>query len=250
MRHSRKERICKERYAPYTVVINAFIPHLNAFARTRPLDEAFPSILEFCMLPQVRTMIVDLIRSGVNTLDVDHFTELVPEVCDEWREGICGCLVDLLPSWLRRDEIDGLAALESALVWFDCGSHHDVHGYHCRDTTIAYPRILNHPHLYTHHRTRWEPKDSDDDLINAVHEKFVLKPTVFSPKAFEKDISFDLHASFVACEIVTLCGLDPATALAVDMDRLDARIACVPCKRVMTWRKAVRCVISYPIFPP
>ena len=76
--------------------------------------------------------------------------------------------------------------------------------------------------------------------MNAVYEAWDLKKRKFSPVLLEERITFDLHASFVAAEVVSLCGLDPMTASSANMDILDARVVCVPCGRVMTWRKAVR----------
>ena len=231
----------RARLAPYAAVIDTFLPHLDAFALTQKLNEAFPSVLEFCMLPSIRPIVEELITSGVDTLNVDHLNVLIPGICLNWRRNICTSLVGLLPPWLRHSEDgdDSSADLESALVWFYCRSK-SGHLDPCYETTIAYPRILSHSHIYALQSERFEPQNPDDDLVNAVYYHRLLKRSVFDPELLQKEISFDLHASFVACEIVTLCGLDPETALSSDMDSMDNRIACVPCRTVMTWRKAVR----------
>ena len=86
---------------------------------------------------------------------------------------------------------------------------------------------------------RSEPQSAADDLVNAFCEKLTYSTQAYSEDVCKSTVVFDLHASFAACEVVACCGMDPATATAEELDALDARVACVPCKLLMTWRKAV-----------
>lgn len=240
VRDARRRRINNERSVPYDKVINAFTPHLNEYARTRPLGEVLPGVVEFCLSPRIRTLIFDVVDEGLDTLDIDYFKELIPQVCDEWRSNISNQLYELLPSWLQDDETEPATVLQSALVWFHC-SHKAAYGTElCRHTSIAFPRIMSHMHIKEPVLSIPHPENEDDDLVNSLHKKWILRHEVCSQALFDKYVTFDLHASLAACEIVALCGLDPVTATSSDMDELDMRIACVPCEQVMTWRKAVR----------
>lgn len=238
---ARTERLRKERSAPYQAVIRAFTVQLDEYSLTRPLDDVHPSTFEVCMSSQIRPLIDDFVNAGPSaTPDTARFAELIPEVCSEWENTTSARIAELLPPWLRAEDGPGL---QSALVWFAC-HHKSDYGTSCRDTSIAYPRIMGHSHTRKYHSLRHVPETAEDDLINAAHETWPLVLGGFSPEVMEKNIKFDLHASVAACEIVTLCGLDPTTATYSDMDALDRRIACVPCKQVMTWRKAVRTLLS------
>ena len=146
-------------------------------------------------------------------------------------------LVVRLPGPSHRERRAG-PGLASALVWFRC-THVAPYGPSCAETTIGYPRVLVHAHVRRERRYAADPQSADDDLANAVRENCLRSPYAFDAEELRQNITFDLHASFAAAEIVRTCGLDPATATAEDMDRRGARVACVPCKKVMTWRKAV-----------
>ncbi|KIP12255.1 hypothetical protein PHLGIDRAFT_32893 [Phlebiopsis gigantea 11061_1 CR5-6] len=238
VQNARKERIREERYTPYYAVIYAFKPHLDEYARAQPLTEVFPSILEFCMTPQIRPIVEELVQVGADGLNVGRLKELIPPICEGFKDDISSRVLKLLPPWLLRGDMEEGSPLDSALVWFHCARTDNIET--CHTTTIAYPRIIQHRHVYfSPHWSSEEPQTADDDLMNAVHESWGLRKTKFSPALLEEHITFDLHASFVAAELVSLCGLDPAIASSADMDALDCRVACIPCGRVMTWRKAV-----------
>lgn len=239
----RKERLRKERSAPYSTIVNAMIPLLDAYGCTQSLSDCFPSIMELCHVPQVRAYIDELVDSGA-ALDAVRFTMLIPVAIQRWHDDISDHLLPLLPPWL--DSTRGIAALHSALVWFHCAHQPRYCDSWCRDTTIGYPRMLVHTHAKRERCVTDEPQSADDDLVNGVRENCLRSSLVFDPDELKANITFDLHASFAAAEIVRLCGLDPATAMAEDMDDLDARIACAPCKMTMTWRKAVCIAPSHP----
>lgn len=235
LRTVRKERIRKQRSAPYCTVLNAMIPLLDGYGRTRPLTDCHPSTMEFCHIPQVRAYIGELVASGAS-LDPTRFGTLIPAAIQQWSDSISQHLAPLLPPWLIGPQ--NPAGLRSALVWFHC-AHKTPYSATCGDTTIGFPRILGHAHVRRERRGTDDPKDADDDLANAVRENCLRNACIFDAEELKANIHFDLHASFVAAELVQLCGLSPLQATASDMDALDARVACVPCKVVMNWRKAV-----------
>ncbi|EKM55155.1 uncharacterized protein PHACADRAFT_208680 [Phanerochaete carnosa HHB-10118-sp] len=235
VQRARRERIREQRSAPYTTAINAIRPLLDAYGRTRPLTDCFPTTMDFCCIPQARAYIDELVTSGA-ALDAAHFTGLIPIAIQQWHNDASQHLYPLLPPWLigtRHPDV-----LRSALVWFHCASK-GSYPLPCNDTTIGYPRILVHTHTRHERRRVDEPQSPDDDLANAVCDIYLCSSYMLDPAQLKANITFDLHASFAAAEIVQLCGLDPSTASAEEMDELDARIACVPCKEIITWRKAV-----------
>lgn len=232
----RRGRLRRERSAPYGAIVNAMMPLLDVYRCSRPLNDCFPTIMELCHVPQVRAYIDELVDSGV-ALDVERFTLLIPLAIQQWRDDIAQHLLPLLPPWL--DNARGIVALHSALVWFRCSHKPGYCDPWCRDTTIGYPRMLVHVHAKRERSVVNEPQSANDDLVNGVRENCLRSPLVFHPDELKANITFDLHASFAAVEVVRLCGLNPATTTAKDMDDLDARIACVPCKVVMAWRQAV-----------
>jgi hypothetical protein len=230
----RKNRIRRERSAPYAAIIEDIFPVLNEYARSLPLGQVFPNTLELCLRQPVRELI-DLAVDADTTIDIERFRELLPDALATWRDEISAHLFELLPPWLKRDSTN---SLESALIWFRC-SYTTTYGCFCSDTSIAYPRVIGHNHFKQAQGLRTEPESAEDDIVNAFRDKHTYSVNTFSVDMLQQHAAFDLHASFVACEIVACCGLDPATARAEDMDALDARVACVPCKVVMNWRKAV-----------
>lgn len=191
------------------------------------------------MSPRIRPIVEALVQDGAESLDAEHFKELIPDVCRAHTEMVSAHVAKLLPPWLQRSQQDMPNPLDSALVWFRCLDS----GLHtlklCRYTSIAYPRIIGHRHILERETKRPEPQNTDDDLINAVIWIWKLDSTRFSLQQFNANATFDHQSSFLAAQIVELCGLDPVTASYSDMDGVDARIACLSCKQVMTWRKAV-----------
>ncbi|GJE90741.1 F-box protein [Phanerochaete sordida] len=235
IRNARKERVRKERSAPYCNVLNAMIPHLDAYGRTQPLTECFPTTMEFCSIPSVREYIDELITPGT-TIDPVRFNMLIPSAIEEWSDNISRHLTQLLPPWLAGPS--NAAGLRSALVWFRCANS-SKYSVSCEDTTLGFPRILVHQHVRRERRAADDPQGADDDLANAVRENCLRSPYVFDADELRANVAFDVHASFAAAELVQACGLDPARATAQEMDACDARVACVPCRQVMSWRKAV-----------
>lgn len=245
VRNCRNSRIREERLKPYKEALDALLPHLNSFVRANPLEAIYPTAIDFFMSPQIRPIVEGLVQLGVDSLDTERFKELIPEVCRTHTDMVRAHVVKLLPPWLQNRQDDTSDPLESALVWFRCFDSSGLHPMNeCHHTSIAYPRIIGHKHIHENVKTIFEPQNADDDLVNAVGWSWSLQSSRFSSQELSTNITFDHHLSFHAAQIVELCGLDPATALYSDMDSLDARVACVTCKQVMTWRKAVTHIVK------
>ncbi|KAL4246065.1 hypothetical protein ABKN59_003253 [Abortiporus biennis] len=162
-----------------------------------------------------------------------QFYDGLDDFLAEWHTTTDNKLLDLLPENMKEGIPDAMHALQLSTVWFSCPL--------CNEKTIPYPRTKAHRCLMKCRELNLEPATLEDDLRNLLYRK-----TGEAPWSSE-NLIFDAKSSELMGHLVELCGLDPKTTTAEDLDNLDPRFACLACSDdlddmssccAMTWRRA------------
>lgn len=228
----RRSRLQRERTAPYFATVRAMMPVLNAYARSRPHTEILPTLSDFCQHPAIYDMILDVSKSK-GEVDLAAFQELVPVACDWWREKVDSVLVKKLCPSITADEDSDVDLLELATVWFKCEECNNN-----RLSVCGYPEVLTHDGHRSGSNYNSNPQ-TPEELVNYVLRDICIAG-LFKFEEFSEKLELSADTCATASELVQLCGLDPATATRADMDERNARFACLECRAMFPWHKAVR----------
>lgn len=217
-------RIMNERAEHPAAIMRILRDPLDKWSRSRPMTEPLPSFPDFCMQPQFVEVLTEKSDRELEALnDPLQLAVLFDSVADKWRKQTCAKLLAMMPA--SPVDVDDIAGLNLATTVFQCSR--------CGEP-ITYPRIL------VHRCTRsistgvyLEPSAGEHDILNALHINGWNWPWNY----MDETVSFNTDSSEVAAEIVLLCGLDPETTTANEMDELDARLVCRMCSTAMSWRR-------------
>jgi hypothetical protein len=237
METCRTERLARERRSLVRQRIQMASILIGKYAVENP-NQITPEIADICfMSKELRDLILE--SDPAVTVDEFSFSEWLvklPEICQEWRCTKDTFLVNLLTSSTpgfpsTADESD-VSRLQLATTYFSCQGCHGL---------IPYPRILAHSCMMA-------SGPLHDDL--GVEELWTaIRRTPWNHTGDK----IQLHelAFNAARQIVLVCGKDPAVVTVSQMDELDARVECqdgFAGRSAMTWRAAVRILLSAPAF--
>ncbi|KAI0797607.1 hypothetical protein C8Q75DRAFT_801540 [Abortiporus biennis] len=203
-------------------------------------DQINPYLADFCLQPQVIPFLHEFMdghfslgSEEIVEAKAQQFYDGLDDFLAEWHTTTDNKLLDLLPENMKEGIPDAMHALQLSTVWFSCPL--------CNEKTIPYPRIKAHRCLMKCRELNLEPATLEDDLRNLLYRK-----TGEAPWSSE-NLVFDAKSSELMGHLVELCGLDPKTTTAEDLDNLDPRFACLACSDdlddmssccAITWRRA------------
>ncbi|KAH8106823.1 hypothetical protein BXZ70DRAFT_252257 [Cristinia sonorae] len=193
-----------------------------------------PPIVDLCTMPQIRAIITQPADSEVDKVLFDSLVPFVPAICDEWQQLFTQALVEQTRSNGNDARMD-LNRLELATTWFihsTCATSSRVPMRSC-DIIFHVCDDLNSGSGSFNH---WE-NDPEIDLSNALLCRFLSLP--WSERV--KYVRLDIATYNAVRQIAMLCGKDPDTVTAQEMDELDTRCLCYQCWSsdrpcVMNWR--------------
>ncbi|KAF7322480.1 F-box domain-containing protein [Mycena chlorophos] len=200
---------------------------MKEYLSERPLDEINPRVIDFCLMPEIKTLLLD--PSKVAYTSEESFADILPELpklADAWRLSKQQYLLSLLPA----NKSKNATILENATTFFRCSE--------CNEP-IGYPRALVHVCFTTlghGHRNR----DEDDEEVQ-LYSNLDSEPWDVD----ERRVSYYPEAVDSAASIVRACGLDESCTTAQEMEDVRSWLECLRCshkvkgKSVFRWRKAI-----------
>ncbi|KII94069.1 hypothetical protein PLICRDRAFT_36305 [Plicaturopsis crispa FD-325 SS-3] len=204
---------------------------LEEYKKTRPSDEIVPRAADVCAMETFKTLIEAPITTEIRESTFSEGIACLPRLSDEWRQSISQKLLELIPrdGRMSDDAHPDLAALDLATTYFQC---------HVCEKPIRFPDVLAH-----HCLTSLYAVYNDNDESEITKRLFRLSCEPWNYGRIPR-VRACPRASQTAREIVGLCGRDPATTTALDMDRLDAKFSCGICKGrhvhvAVTWDRAI-----------
>ncbi|KAI0730856.1 hypothetical protein C8Q76DRAFT_340550 [Earliella scabrosa] len=223
-RQVRKERVWTERLQ---ALEEAIIAHYVQLPRTPQMDIR-PPYIEFALMKECRALGEATIT---RTITSDDFLAIMPGLAERWFEAKTDMLRSSLQTlWHIPPEVKD--PLELAVALWACR--------HC-DARLRFPAVLAHPCAY--HWPRYEPgQPSTCELLgSAAYVQTAAHLTHHRGNhglgKGEISIPFntinwflDEHGvTTILANIVRALGLDPTRALAIDLDRCEARLYCWRC---------------------
>jgi len=128
---------------------------------------------------------------------------------------------------------------------------------------LFYPQILGHRCLTVQENDHWYLQDGSDPIARLFMDSSPFGVNAGWRRRQHWDclcLAVDVKSGERVEKIVTVCGLDPATATAQDLDELDARLGCPDCLRWLYpdediarmntygWRSAVSVISQTTVF--
>ncbi|PPR01750.1 hypothetical protein CVT24_001570 [Panaeolus cyanescens] len=241
MHKAKEARLHRERQA---LLYNCFSK------RIRMLNEAYEEALEkyatyeprpraadVFTIPRIRSLVVDTPLEVQLTKDAFNITtSCIPTLLEEANDVIKSKMLALVQEGLADKTYDPTTVLDLATTVF-CNYLKSQSGF-----TAA--EAIRHPDSCIVHRS---------DLDNKADEKAACG--VFRQDAWNgfPGISFDRESHDKICQLMELCGLDPATTTLAQMNEVNPVFECIPCNKlttgrlVMSWSLAVKsfCVLSF-----
>lgn len=184
------------------------------------------NVADLALTPEVREIAH---RPEDAHVDMDNFAiieETLEGIIDSWRIRVCNRLHELIGG--RADYESAVDALNLAVTMFTCKK--------CGETCLRFPNV------FTHKCQRPEPIGwTHDAWEDIVRRRNGLRGR---PRISNSDIGFALSLALwpsqhseSAHQVVRMCGKDPWTTTAEEMDALNVRF--VQGKTIMTWGAAV-----------
>ncbi|KDQ12603.1 hypothetical protein BOTBODRAFT_34331 [Botryobasidium botryosum FD-172 SS1] len=218
----RKQRLKVDKF---NVLLQKYLGYLRG---QKPSCEVFPTIEQLADLEIIKPLWVN----DSLVVDPESFSDIVerlPEIVQSWRDSIDARFAALVPtSSKRRNQASPKDILSLATTVFITTES--------KREAFFYPDMLHHEEFNGKrlNYAMWyigEYKLYDDTRV----------PCGDPPEFM---FEFDVERSSTAKELLRAAGLNARTTTWSDMDRLDARFACLGCatsKRawVMSWRKAL-----------
>ncbi|KDR80012.1 hypothetical protein GALMADRAFT_242213 [Galerina marginata CBS 339.88] len=198
---------------------------LQRYVTTLPPNALHPSVGELFR----DSNILDIINNTPQTVDFteanfDPIVPMLPDITIRWQKEMEEKLVDIIwqaePAYASNRE----TSVNLATTSFDCK--------HCSACYMRFPNVLMH---LCATRAYYFFAEVGSDLA---HLKDILLETYWNAA---KSINFTVKNAELIAEVVALCGFDPKTTTAAEMDAANPIIECVTCNDVhegrltMTW---------------
>ncbi|TRM62989.1 hypothetical protein BD626DRAFT_569556 [Schizophyllum amplum] len=197
-----------------------------------PPDAIYPPVCDFILSPQFQK-VMEARYFRLHYELRDKIEVLAKEIGEKWKTAKDADLVGIMSKALKRTTT--AEELQLATTFFECNPP-DASSKAASEviSAIGYPRIL-----ITSHASR-APAQVHSEKNEIVR---LLGKTPWNWKG--ERVVFDAAAHESAREVVSLCGLDPDTATAKDMEARGTWLECTGCckrgsRRVMQWYQAVR----------
>ncbi|EPQ51013.1 hypothetical protein GLOTRDRAFT_133339 [Gloeophyllum trabeum ATCC 11539] len=197
-------------------------------------NDILPSMADFCFMKEFLDVIDAPKDVEVTEASFSDVVARLPELSDVWREQAFEKIRALLPTSVVEQNHSPHDVLALATTLFSCEDGQ------CANV-MTYDRLLVHECL-TERPYWWRGEGPELPGINPETCCEELKGIPWGSYKFEA-VSFSEVGSQHARRIVELCGRDPDTTTAEEMDKLDARLNCLSCSSLkragLTWRQAV-----------
>ncbi|KAJ7070706.1 hypothetical protein C8F01DRAFT_391282 [Mycena amicta] len=221
MEEMKKKRLAREFAALVVTRKNAASKVLRTFKRSQlPWTEVMPGVADFHEFPPIVALLQEPAHATVDEHSFEALLPDLPTLIATWRGGIIEKLLK------RHKELDPgqEAELQLAKCVFKCNECRSGGGLSLflgltsarmsNSGPLYWPRVLSHRCLS--HLPDFLPW-----MLGTV------KPIEWAASSLE----FDRATSEIVVKIVTACGLDPEKTTVDDMDRADARLACLRCAK-------------------
>jgi hypothetical protein len=199
---------------------------------TLPVNYIHPTTGELFQLPFIQGIIVTLApTASFSEDDLELIKRSFNDINQQWQKGVESRLRDIASKGYKED-VDPETVVSLATTFFVCTS--------CSSRYLRYPSVLMHKcrpaanFLGTGHDDRdfmtGSSRSSEGEIYWNNEGTIVVKPE---------------QMKFMA-SVVSLTGLDPKTATALDMDALDPIFECVSCndfqegRTTMSWTTTVQ----------
>ena len=215
-----------------------------------PRNALVPSSADLFIHPLVRGLIEDTPNDGskFTIAHLDPVKDSFLEISRQWVDEVKSKLFTMVQSSLRSDEnskeqpdqrdIDTILSL--ATTFFHCSGCSRDYYRDSHETSFRYKRAIIHACA-----REWSSQTECPEPLETLRENLKKLPWNTS-----NDISFSSRAHRTMRDIVALCGLDPDTTTAKEMNDIDPIFECVTCNSpsngrcTMTWE----CIVSCPEF--
>ncbi|KDR81924.1 hypothetical protein GALMADRAFT_221811 [Galerina marginata CBS 339.88] len=233
MQTVKTRRLARERHDKLLHRLPILKSILETFVATLPANALHPSAGELFR----DSVVWDIIINTPSTVDFkkEHFDPIVPMLPDivlRWKRKIEEKLLHLIRTAAPEYTFDPETVFQLATTAFSCSGC----GY--KNQSLWHPRVLMHSCATKNDYSAVEDADLND-------VKSALRQVYWN---YRLCLSFKPYDLQLLSKVVGMCGLDPNTATAVDMDVVNPIFECVACNRpqlgraTMTWREV--CVHS------
>ncbi|KAF8882919.1 hypothetical protein CPB84DRAFT_1790517 [Gymnopilus junonius] len=197
---------------------------LEAFVRTLPPNSIYPSVVDVSDDPCINEILTISNTPDLSEQSCKAISDHLPQVTQDWIEQKTNEVLISARKMLRlHHEIGSETILPSSALRQKEGLNLTIISFECSVckrqfrpwSSLRYPKVLMHGAYY--HRTL----STAQPQLNKVFENTSWN---------EGDIMFNPATMTFMAEIVRLCGLDPRTTTASDMDLLNPSIKCMTCK--------------------
>jgi len=246
----RDERLEKELIAALQSRLPVLRELYAACIKSLPNDIVYPQFIEFARMPGIRNVYLHDLH-GKGTFTMEHIRANFSNIISQWQTRIETTLIDSLKQSVQFKDVllEPAAFLELATTFFSCNK--------CPSGAppLRYPQILMHLHA-----TRAAPPSKSDESYKFTWGKTsqgtqrdpttrVIRDTSFEASWNDQSVVIfdqDIHA--VLASAIKLCGLDPKTTTAEQLEKSNPIFECKACNSVMgrttmTWSGVVSLLI-------
>lgn len=242
MRGYREERLVRDRKRLLLDRLPLFHEVVKTYRMSVPPDAIAIDVADFFYHPEILNFIINTPDIS-GPADLDPIRPRLPEIAQELQVQLTDQLLALISADAEAKYVfDPATVLDLATTTFACATCLRKASYQSASPpdVIRYPRVLAHECAV---RIEW-PKSEVVDFY--MLEKVTYR-TSWNRLGL---INFDMESRAILADVVEMCGLDPATTTAAEMDAADPIIECLACNNlhfgrcIMRWDLVVWLVIS------
>ncbi|KAF4614858.1 hypothetical protein D9613_003364 [Agrocybe pediades] len=235
MQSIKKRRLLKER----DEVVRKRLPLLQevheAYVNSLPANSVYPKVVDIFLNRRVKKIMDLPSETEVTSKDFDPIRSKFPQIASQVMKRLQEQVISMIPSACIPEGCGGHDALKLAVITFYCSKSLCPAG-------IPYPDLLAHRCATS--TDYFTPKTSDfpDHNLPVCHDLVTigskLRELPWNAKGL---IRFDEDVFKVLTEALKMCGRDPKTTTAEDMDSEKAVFECLDCyddyegRLVMSW---------------
>jgi hypothetical protein len=234
----RLEKLRVEQISSRRQLFSNFITELEHEISTTVPGYMFSApVTDLSLVPGVRDIIEGTPPDQTITKDAFRpIREQLREMSFGWSVYQARELLKIMPKSAMDPSNNQIFRLLLATTFFKCERIQDP---------ISFPEIFTHPGTSSYLPWRGILKPEEKRLFEDFRQEFWNHN--------KNRVSFHEPASHAARCIIQMCNLDPAVTTTREMDALNPFIGCATCRNpsnplkdtlIMTWRRAVRCIIT------
>ncbi|KAF8161636.1 hypothetical protein B0H34DRAFT_796391 [Crassisporium funariophilum] len=189
----------------------------------------YPTVSELFLYPVVQKIINSETEALFNRSHLAAVELSFPDIALDWQQQTEDKLMDMITK-VQNSKINRETVFDVATTVFRCKA--------CRGGLLKHPQVLVHK-CATRPPNQWQAQTVDPDRL-AVEK--TLNQTYWNCRG---RIVFTAKTFFLASQIVKMCGFEPLSATAVELDENGPIIECIKCnderkgRATMTWLDAI-----------